>query len=55
MLLALLGAGKLLEGVREALLGEFQASRYEALFVGFLRGQNDDHIIFCVRFVALCR
>lgn len=53
MLLALLRAGGFLERVGEALLGEFDTSCYEALFVGLFRGENGDDVVFGVGLVAL--
>lgn len=53
MLLALLGAGRFLEGMCEALLCESGAAGDKAFFVGFFRGKNGDDVVFGVGLVAL--
>lgn len=53
VLLALLGPGSFLEGMRETLFGEFVAARDETLFIGVLGWEDGDYVVFSVRFVAL--
>lgn len=53
VLLALLGPGGFLEGMRETLFGEFVAARDEALFISVLGWEDGDYIVFGVGFVAL--
>lgn len=53
MLLALLGPGCLLEGMRESLFRQLLASSNEPLLVGFLHGEDWDDVVFGVGLVAL--
>ena len=53
VLLALLGPGGSLEGMRETLFGEFVAARDETLFIGVLGREDGDYVVFGVGFVTL--